>query len=50
MLGSKGILTPDTTDCYALCALTILKTFEIRPNWATFSCFEGPKVMIFMQA
>ena len=31
----------DTTDCYALCALAILKTFEIRPNRATFSCFCG---------
>ena len=42
MKGSKGILTPDTTDCYALRALAFLKTFEIRPIRATFSCFTGP--------
>ena len=35
------------TDCYALCALAILKTFEIRPIRATFSCFTGPKVILF---
>ena len=29
------------TDCFAQCAHTILKTFEIRPGWATFSCFCG---------
>ena len=25
----------------------ILKTFEIRPARATFSCFAGPQVMLF---
>ena len=30
-------------------ALSTLKTFEIRPVRATFSCFAGPKVMLFMQ-
>ena len=34
-------------DCSALCALTILETFEIRPDRAAFSCFAGPKVMYF---
>jgi len=38
MCGSKGILTPDTADCYALCAPAILKTFEICPIRAAFSC------------
>ena len=30
----------DTTDCYALRAPAILKTFEIRPNRATFVFFD----------
>jgi len=34
-------------DCYALRAPAILKTFEIRPARAAFSCFAGPKVMLF---
>ena len=45
MLGSKGILPPDATDFSALRAPKILKTFEIRPNRATVSCFTGPKVI-----
>ena len=44
--GSKGFLTPIPTDCYALCALTILKIFEIRLTWGTFSYFACPKVML----
>ena len=45
MLGSKGILTLDT---YGLLrTLCSPKTFEIRPARATFSCFGGPKVMLF---
>ena len=35
------------TDCSALHAPAILKTFEIRPVRASFSCFTGPKVMCF---
>ena len=35
------------TDCFAFHAPAILKTFEIRPIRATFSCFTGPKVMLF---
>ena len=35
------------TDCSAFHAPAILKTFEIRPVRATFSCFTGPKVMLF---
>ena len=35
------------TDCSALRAPAILKTFEIRPFRAAFSCFAGPKVIFF---
>ena len=35
------------TDCSALRAPAILKTFEIRPFRAAFSCFAGPKVILF---
>ncbi len=35
------------TDCFALCAHALLKTFEIRPIRATFSYFAGPKLMLF---
>ena len=45
MLGSKHSLTLMSTDFSALRAPKILKTFEIRPNRATFSCFTGPKVI-----
>ena len=41
----KFSITDDYTDCSVLCTPTILKTFEIRPNRTTFSCFTGPKVI-----
>ena len=47
MLGSKGILTLIPTDCSALCAPTILKTFEIRPVGLLSHVFAGLKVMFF---
>ena len=44
------------TDCYALCALAILTTFEIRPDRASFSrnylvpcCLRVSKPRFFMQ-
>ena len=38
------------TDCSALCAPAILKTFEIRPFRAAFSCFAGPKVISYKKS
>ncbi len=35
------------TDCFALCALAILKTFEIRPIGLLSHVFAGPKFMFF---
>lgn len=35
------------TDCCALRAPTILKTFAIRPDRVACSCFAGYKVMLF---
>lgn len=35
------------TDCYALRAPAILKTFGIRPIRATSSCFADSKVLLF---
>ena len=37
-------------DCSALRAPAILKTFEIRPFRAAFSCFAGPKVISYKKA
>ncbi len=37
------------TDCYVLCASTILKTFKIHPVRAAFSCFRDKKSCFFMQ-
>jgi len=37
----------DTTDCFALRAFAILKTFEIRPIGLLSHVFAGLKVMLF---
>ena len=42
--GSKGILTSDT---YGLLRTLCSRNPKIRPIRATFSCFAGPKVMLF---
>ena len=51
MLGSKAFDPLIPADFSAYYALEILKTFEIRSffqgKMATFSCFAGPKVMLF---
>jgi len=47
MLGSKGILTPDTYGLLRTLCSHNPKTFEIRPIRATFSCFAGPNIMLF---
>jgi len=47
MWWSKGILTTDTYGLLRTLCSRNPKTFEIRPVRATFSCFAGPKVMLF---
>jgi len=47
MMGAKGILPPDTYGLLRTLCSRNPKTFEIRPVRATFSCFAGPKVMLF---
>ena len=50
MLGSKGILPHDTNGLLRTLCSRNPKTFEIRPNQATFSCFADPKVIFSMLA
>ena len=47
MLGAKGIFPHDTNGLLRTLCSRNPKTFEIRPNRATFSCFAGPKVILF---